>query len=276
MIAAKNDSKVCLIYLRVSTGKQGVDGLGTKAQEDMARAKAAELGLEVIGVFKEVESGRKNKRSEFIKMMNMAIETGAVVIVAAMSRLTRNFHFMSYIADLSERHGIGIVACDVPQLSDPAQTKFIWRIMAAVAELEVEQTRQRTKRGLKKAQDDIREQGFYMTKEKKVGTETIAPRKITSLGNPNIDKVYKKGGATMKKNARAFAKRTYPIIKEIEAAGITSLRGIAKALNARGVLTFQADSDASDIDGVKRAKSDRKPTQWGPETVKRVIAQAKK
>ena len=63
----------------MSTGKQGIDGLGTKAQEDMARTKAAELGLEVIGVFKEVESGRKNKRSEFIKMMNMAIETGAVV-----------------------------------------------------------------------------------------------------------------------------------------------------------------------------------------------------
>jgi len=273
MIAAKNDSKISLVYLRVSATQQGIDGLGIKAQEDMARAKAAELGLEVIGVFKEVESGRKNKRPEFVKMMKMAIDTGAVVIVAAMSRLTRNFNFMSHIADLSERHGIGIVACDVPQLSDPAQTKFIWRIMAAVAELEVEQTRQRTKRGLKKAQDAIKKDGYYMTKEKKVGMETIAPRKITSLGNPNIDKVYKKGGATMKRNAKAFAKRTYPIIKEIEAAGITSLRGIAKALNARGVLTFQADSDASDIDGVK---SDRKPTRWGPETVKRVIAQAKK
>ena len=275
MIAAKNNAKVCLIYLRVSTGKQGIDGLGTKAQEDMARTKAADMGLEVIGVFTEGESGRKNKRPEFVKMMKLAIETGAVVIVAAMSRLTRNFNFMSHIPDLSERHGIGIVACDVPQLSDPAQTKFIWRIMAAVAELEVEQTRERTKRGLKKAQDAIAEQGFYMTNEKKVGTEVIPSRKITSLGNPNIDKVYKKGGAAMKKNAKAFAVRTYPIIQEIEAAGITSLRGIAKALNARGVLTFQADSDASDIDGVKRAKSDRKPTQWGPETVKRVIAQAK-
>ena len=60
------------------------------------------------------------------------------------------------------------------------------------------------------------------------------------------------------------------------AASLDLLERIAKALNARGVLTFQADSDASDIDGVKRAKSDRKPTQWGPETVKRVIAQAKK
>ena len=275
MIAAKNNAKVCVLYLRVSTGKQGIDGLGTKAQEDMARAKAAELGLEVIGVFKEVESGRKNKRPEFVKMMKLAIDTGAVVIVAAMSRLTRNFNFMSHIADLSERHGIGIVACDVPQLSDPAQTKFIWRIMAAVAELEVEQTRQRTRRGLKKAQDAIKKDGYYMTSEKKVGMEIIAPRKITSLGNPQIDKVYRKGGAAMKKNAREFAKRTYPIIQEIEAAGITSLRGIAKALNARGILTFQADSDASDIDGVKRAKSDRRPTQWAAETVKRVIAQAK-
>ena len=275
MIAAKNNSTVCVLYLRVSTGKQGIDGLGIKAQEEMARGKAAELGLEVIGVFKEVESGRKSKRPEFRKCMELAIETGAVVIVAAMSRLTRNFNFMSYIADISERHGIGIVACDVPQLADPAQTKFIWRIMAAVAELEVEQTRERTQRGLKKAQDDIKKKGFYMTNEKKVGLDIIPSRKITSLGNPNIDTVYKKGGAAMKRNAKDFAKRTYPIIREIEAAGITSLRGIAKALNARGVLTFQADSDANDIDGVKRAKADRKPTKWGPETVKRCINQAK-
>ena len=275
MIAAKNNSKVCVLYLRVSTGKQCIDGLGIKAQEEMALAKAAELGLEVIGVFKEVESGRKSKRPEFRKCMEMAIGTGAVVIVAAMSRLTRNFNFMSYIADISERHGIGIVACDVPQLADPAQTKFIWRIMAAVAELEVDQTRERTKRGLAKAQKDIKKNGFYMTKEKKVGSEIIPPRKITSLGNPNIKAVQAKGGKSMKANAKAFALRTYPVIEEIEKAGITSLRGIAKALNARGVLTYQADSDASDIDGVKRAKSDRKPTQWGPETVKRVINQAK-
>ena len=275
MIASKNNSTQAVLYLRVSTKKQGIDGLGIKAQEDMARAKAVELGLEVIAVFKEVESGRKSRRPEFKKCMEMAIDTGAVVIVAAMSRLTRDFNVMSYIASVSEAHGIGIVACDVPQLGDPAQTKFIWRIMASVAEFESEEIRQRTNRGLKKAKDAIEKKGFYMTNEKKVGTQVIPSRKITSLGNPNIDKVYKKGGATMKKNAKEFAVRTYPIIQEIEAAGITSLRGIAKALNARGVLTFQADLDDQSVDGVSRAQTNRKPTKWGPETVKRVIAQAK-
>lgn len=276
MIASKNTPTQAVLYLRVSTKKQGIDGLGIKAQEDMAKAKADELGLDVIAVYRETESGRKNRRPEFRKCMDKAIDIGAVIIVAAMSRLTRDFNFMSYIAGISEMHGIGIVACDIPQLGDPAQTKFIWRIMASVAELQSEQTRQLTNRGLKKAKDAIKKNGFYMTNEKKVGTQVIPSRKITSLGNPNISKVYKKGGATMKRNAKEFADRTYPIIQEVQAAGITSLRGIAKALMARGIRTYQDDLKDSDIGGSRQSDTGRKPKQWGPETVKRVIAQSKK
>ena len=115
-----------------------------------------------------------------------------------------------------------------------------------------------------------------MTNEKKVGLDVIPSRKITSLGNPNIAKVYKKGGATMKLNAKEFAVRTYPIIQEIEAAGITSLRGIAKALTARGIKTYQDDLKANSIGGFRQTEAGRKPKKWGPETVKRVIAQGRK
>jgi hypothetical protein len=38
-------------------------------------------------------------------------------------------------------------------------------------------------------------------------------------------------------NATARAARLAPLIKDIQAVGITSLRGIAAALNARGVRT---------------------------------------
>ena len=37
--------------------------------------------------------------------------------------------------------------------------------------------------------------------------------------------------------ADAFAANVRPIIKEIQASGVTSLRGIARALTARGVKT---------------------------------------
>ena len=251
-------------YVRISTEKQGIDGLSVQAQKKMIDEKARELGLELSEIFIEVESGSNNCRPEFLKCVEHAKKIKGTIIVATMSRLTRNFNYMSHLAELSERWGIGIVACDIPQLSNPAQTKFIWRIMAAVAEMELETIKDRTAKGLASAKRDLAEKGFYITKEKKVGGKTIPSRKIKSLGNPRLSEVRAKGSANMKKNARSFAVRTYPIIAEIEKTGITSLRGIAKCLQARGIDTYQ--------NYVKKLKLETPEAPiWRPEQVKRII-----
>lgn len=43
------------------------------------------------------------------------------------------------------------------------------------------------------------------------------------------------GAAASKANAERFAANVLPIIREIQASGVTTLRGVARALNARGV-----------------------------------------
>lgn len=43
------------------------------------------------------------------------------------------------------------------------------------------------------------------------------------------------GAAANKVNAERFAAKMIPIIREIQASGVTTLRGVARALNARGV-----------------------------------------
>ena len=43
------------------------------------------------------------------------------------------------------------------------------------------------------------------------------------------------GAAANKANAERFAANILPIIREIQASGVTTLRGVARALNARGV-----------------------------------------
>jgi hypothetical protein len=43
------------------------------------------------------------------------------------------------------------------------------------------------------------------------------------------------GAAANKANAERFAANVLPIIREIQASGVTTLRGVARALNARGV-----------------------------------------
>ena len=43
------------------------------------------------------------------------------------------------------------------------------------------------------------------------------------------------GAAANKANADRFAANIIPIIREIQASGVTTLRGVARELNARGV-----------------------------------------
>jgi hypothetical protein len=58
------------------------------------------------------------------------------------------------------------------------------------------------------------------------------------LGNPsNIAEAAAKGRAVSQQEAEQFAARTLPAIHHIQQSGITSLRGIAIALNNRGVRT---------------------------------------
>ena len=57
------------------------------------------------------------------------------------------------------------------------------------------------------------------------------------LGNPRLDKARPHAVKALKSEADRFARNVAPIIAEITRGGVTSARGIAKALNARGVAT---------------------------------------
>ncbi len=137
--------------------------------------------------------------------------------------------------------------------------------MAAVAEMEVDNVRSRTKRGLNRAQKDLATKGEYWTTERK----DKPSRRITSLGNPKLSEVRAKGSRNMKKNAKAFALTVYPAIEKIiKQTGQDSYRHIARCLSAQGVLTFQDENRTQRLE-----PGQQKP--WGPEQVKRVINSAK-
>jgi hypothetical protein len=57
------------------------------------------------------------------------------------------------------------------------------------------------------------------------------------LGGPRLAEAGKRSLAARNAAADAFAANIRPIIKEIQASGVSSLRGVAKALNARGIRT---------------------------------------
>ena len=101
------------------------------------------------------------------------------------------------------------VAVDMPDAN-----RLTVHILAAVAEHEREMISQRTKAALQAA--------------KKRGVK---------LGSPNPKKGSRLGVVANKARADQFAANVVPIIRGIEASGVTSHLGIAKALNARGIKT---------------------------------------
>jgi DNA invertase Pin-like site-specific DNA recombinase len=192
-------------YLRVSTDKQGVTGLGIAAQrkavEDFLNGGAWTLAEEFV----EEESGRNSDRPELAKAIALCKKLKARLVIARLDRLARN---VAFVSNLMERK-IDFVACDMPNA-----TPFMLHIYAAVAEEEARAISKRTKAAM-----------------------AAAKARGKKMGGPKIHEARIMGNAANRKAADRFAANIKPIVAEIRSSGATSLRKIAAALQARGVPT---------------------------------------
>lgn len=193
-----------IAYYRVSTEGQGKSGLGLAAQQQAVNSYVSSVGGQIVGSFQEIESGKNNERLELNKAMSRCKATKSMLVIAKLDRLARN---LSFIANLMES-GIPFVAADMPHAN-----KLTVHIIAAMAEYERDQISARTKAALKQA----KERGQV-------------------LGNRNLRAVSQKGSQTNKTNADDFARKVFPQIQQMKAAGM-SLQSIASALNDQQVQT---------------------------------------
>lgn len=127
-------------YYRVSTQEQGRSGLGLDAQERAVTMHVRAKRGEIIASFTEVESGKRSDRPQLALAMEMAAETGAVLLIAKLDRLARSVHFISTLL-LDPK--LEIEACDLP-----AANKMTLHLMAAVGEGEAAAISARTKAAL--------------------------------------------------------------------------------------------------------------------------------
>lgn len=129
-------------YFRVSTQKQGVNGLGMDAQKETVRQFLINGG-ELVGEFVEVETGKGAnalaKRPQLAAALALCKKTGAKLLIAKLDRLARNVHFVSGLMESK----VKFVACDMPEAND-----LTIHVMAAFAEHEAKRISQRTKEGL--------------------------------------------------------------------------------------------------------------------------------
>ena len=216
-------------YYRVSTDRQGKSGLGLDAQRKAVLDYIKGNGSKLIAEHTEIESGKRNDRPELAKALAECKREGAMLVIAKLDRLARN---VAFIANLMESK-VEFVAVDFPTAN-----KLTVHILAAVAEHEREVISDRTKKALA---------------ARKARGKPMGCLAHTKAGLKRFQQGRLRGAATTKAKAERFAANVLPIIREVQAAGVTSLRGIARTLNARGVKAARGGLwDASTVRGVLR------------------------
>jgi DNA invertase Pin-like site-specific DNA recombinase len=128
-----------IVYLRVSTQKQGNSGLGLSAQRSICEKYIQSQEGEIVGEFIDVVSGKREDRKQLWKAIDLCKDTGATLIVARMDRLARNTEFVFKVVNT----GINIYFCDMPVVNT-----LILGVMASIAQYERELISKRTKDAL--------------------------------------------------------------------------------------------------------------------------------
>lgn len=208
-------------YLRTSTKKQL---LGIAAQQDKIQDFICKRdGSVLIKTFTEQESGLKNNRKQLQAAIQFAKENNARLLIATMDRLTRKASFFLQL----QEEGVKFTICDMPEADETTIS-----ILAVIAQREVKMIRQRTKNGLGQIKKKLKQDGQHITK--------VSNRVITKLGNTtNLAQAAALAVQAKKKAAKKFAQEILPKIKEIREVGkVNTFRGIAAALNARGIKSY--------------------------------------
>lgn len=194
-----------IAYFRVSTEEQGKSGLGLEAQRTAVLNFLNGGNWILAAEFVEIESGKRADRPQLKAALAACKKHKAKLVIAKLDRLSRN---LAFIADLMESK-IGFVAADNPHASN-----FTIHILAAVAEHEREMISQRTKEAL-----------------------AAAKARGTKLGNPRIAEAIAMAAEANRAAPALRDANVLPIIRSIQAAGVNSLRAVARVLVNRKIPT---------------------------------------
>jgi DNA invertase Pin-like site-specific DNA recombinase len=195
-------------YLRVSTARQGISGLGLEAQRAAVAGFLNGGDWTLVQEVLEVESGKRNDRPALATALKLCRKHRATLVIAKLDRLARNVAFISNLME----SGVEFVAVDMPQAN-----RFVVHILAAVAEQEAEAISKRTKAALAAAK----------ARGTKLGGRRVSAARFAEIGAA--------ARQTFSAQAAKGRAQVLPVIAEIQGQGTVTLRAIAAELNLRTV-----------------------------------------
>ena len=198
-------------YLRQSTKKQEVSGLGIEAQREIIQKFLGQK--KPIAEYVETESGKRTERPKLTEALDLCRKTKSTLIVAKLDRLSRNVAFTSKLLESD----VEIKFCDFPEAN-----RLVLHIIASIAEYEAGLISQRTKQSLKA--------------KKARGIQLGKPENLTN----NLDRAIKNSRQTIHKKAKENPnnKRAVAMLKVLIGQNL-SLSEMARKLNDEGFVTSQ-------------------------------------
>ena len=191
-----------VVLLRVSTVKQGAEGLGIDAQKrDINLFLKQQENPEVVSELVEVESGAATERKVLEQALTLCRKHKATLLVQKVDRITRDLEVLARI--VKDKDVPVKVACL------PNADNFQIHLFGCLAAQEREFISQRTKAAL-----------------------AAAKKRGVRLGNPQLSEM----NSTRKRAARKFADQNSNLIWSLRKTGKT-LREICSVLNEAGITT---------------------------------------
>lgn len=160
------DTQRFVIYIRVSTKRQGSSGLGLDAQRKMCMDLIEKEKGVYIKEFQDVESGKSRTRQGLWNAIDYCKIYNCTLVIAKLDRLARDVEFTFKVIGT----GIQIRFADMPVMNT-----MILGVFASVAQYERELICSRTKGALDSIKEDIKKNGGHVSR---------TGRYIKSLGNP--------------------------------------------------------------------------------------------
>lgn len=170
-------TKSYVAYLRQSTMKQQLSGLGIEAQREIIHNYIKDKTL--IAEYVETESGKKSDRPQLMEALALCRKTNSILIVAKLDRLSRNVAFTSRLLESD----VEIVFCDFPQAN-----RLILHIISSIAEYEANLISQRTRQSLQAKKNRGIKLGMasnLMSKHRQAIENSCQTNRAKAENNPN-------------------------------------------------------------------------------------------